>query len=181
MFVNDVDCKTDILDHLYGTGVLDTEEKEEVGCLSHTRHESNRILLNKLVRKGEDAYKHLVEALGHGQYNDVAFEMENNQVSELDIQLCQIGIFLLLILSTSCYQLIVTYCNIHLHLNAVIIKHRGNGAIPRRWNFYCKYNNKLCIFQTANCIICERFNFNSYIKKKMGHICKRDNCSQETK
>ncbi|CAG2236435.1 NAB [Mytilus edulis] len=40
MFVNDMDCKTDILDHLYETGVLDTEEKEEVYNYSLTRHES---------------------------------------------------------------------------------------------------------------------------------------------
>lgn len=106
-----MDCKTDILDHLYGTGVLDTEEKEAVGCLSHTRHESNIILLNKLVRKGEDAYKRLVEALGHGQYNDVAFEMENNQVSELEIQWCQIGIYILLIHFTSSYHVLVLCCN----------------------------------------------------------------------
>ncbi|CAG2201967.1 NAB [Mytilus edulis] len=92
MFVNDVDCKTDILDHLYEKGVLDTEEKEEVYNFSITRHESNRILLSKLVRKGEDAYGKLLESLRRGPYNDVVSDIEKTAVSELEIQWCQIGI-----------------------------------------------------------------------------------------
>lgn len=90
-FVHDVDSKTDIADYLYEKSVLNTEEKEEVCSSSITRHESNRILYSKLFRKGKDAYTHLVKALRHGQYEDIAFEMENTQVSEHEIQLFQIG------------------------------------------------------------------------------------------
>ncbi|CAG2203373.1 unnamed protein product [Mytilus edulis] len=90
-FVHDVDSKTDIADYLYEKSVLNTEEKEEVCSSSITRHDSNRILYSKLFRKGEDAYTHLVKALRHGQYEDIAFEMENTQVSEHEIQLFQIG------------------------------------------------------------------------------------------
>ncbi|XP_071179539.1 uncharacterized protein [Mytilus edulis] len=90
-FVHDVDSKTDIADYLYEKSVLNTEEKEEVCSTSITRHDSNRILYSKLFRKGEDAYTHLVKALRHGQYEDIAFEMENSQVSEHEIQLFQIG------------------------------------------------------------------------------------------
>ncbi|CAC5416924.1 unnamed protein product [Mytilus coruscus] len=92
MFVNDVDCKTDILDHLYETGVLDTEEKEEVYNFSITRHESNRILLSKVVRKSEDAYGKLLESLRCGPYNDVVSDIEKTAVSELEIQWCQIEV-----------------------------------------------------------------------------------------
>ncbi|XP_052073712.1 uncharacterized protein LOC127711644 [Mytilus californianus] len=91
MFVHDVYSKTDIADYLYETGVLNTEEKEEICSSSITRHESNRILYAKLFRKGEDAYKHLLKALRHGQYEDITSNIENTQVSEHEIQLCQLG------------------------------------------------------------------------------------------
>ncbi|VDI33403.1 Hypothetical predicted protein, partial [Mytilus galloprovincialis] len=91
MFVNDMDCRTDILDHLYETGVLDTEEKEEVYNVSITRHESNILLLSKLVLKGEDAYGKFLEALRHGQYYEMASDIEKTAVSEFEIQWCQIG------------------------------------------------------------------------------------------
>ncbi|XP_071152333.1 uncharacterized protein [Mytilus edulis] len=92
MFVNDMDFRTDISDHLYETGVLDSEEKEEVYNFSITRHESNRLLLSKLVRKGEDAYVKLLEALKHGGNEDVVSDIEKTAVSDLEIQWCQIGI-----------------------------------------------------------------------------------------
>lgn len=91
MFVNDVDCKTDILDHLYEKGVLDTEENEEIYNCSITRHDGNRLLLNKLFRKGKDAFEQLLEALRDGEYNDVVTDIEKTEVSEHEIQLCQIG------------------------------------------------------------------------------------------
>ncbi|CAC5406323.1 unnamed protein product [Mytilus coruscus] len=91
MFVQDVDCKTDIADYLYEKGVLNSEEKEEICNHSLTRQDSNRMLQNKLFRKGEDAYKHLIEALRHGQYDELASDVERTQVSEHEIQFCQIG------------------------------------------------------------------------------------------
>ncbi|XP_052103264.1 uncharacterized protein LOC127736720 [Mytilus californianus] len=91
MFVHGVDSKTDIADHLYQSGVLSTEEKEEVCNSSLTQQESNRLLYNKLVRKGGDAYTHLLEALNHGEYEAVASGMEKTELSDQEIQLCQIG------------------------------------------------------------------------------------------
>ncbi|CAG2190226.1 TRPM2 [Mytilus edulis] len=91
MFVHGVDSKTDIADHLYQSDVLSTEEKEEICNSSLTQQESNRLLYNKLIRKGGDAYTHLLEAVRHGEYPDVASEMENTELSDQEIQLCQIG------------------------------------------------------------------------------------------
>ncbi|XP_076105812.1 uncharacterized protein LOC143074149 [Mytilus galloprovincialis] len=91
MFVHGVDSKTDIADHLYQSDVLSTEEKEEICNSSLTQQESNRLLYNKLIRKGGDAYTHLLEAVRHGEYQDVASEMEKTELSEQEIQLCQIG------------------------------------------------------------------------------------------
>ncbi|XP_063448233.1 uncharacterized protein LOC134727775 [Mytilus trossulus] len=91
MFVHGVDSKTDIADHLYQSDVLSTEEKEEICNSSLTQQESNRLLYNKLIRKGGDAYTHLLEAVRHGEYQDVASEMENTELSDQEIQLCQIG------------------------------------------------------------------------------------------
>lgn len=91
IFVHDVDCKTDILDYLYEKGVFNTEEKEEVSNSSFTRHGSNRLLCEKLFRKGGDAYNSVLKALRHGKYEDVASDMEMTQVSDQEIQLCKIG------------------------------------------------------------------------------------------
>ncbi|XP_063396692.1 ankyrin repeat domain-containing protein 50-like [Mytilus trossulus] len=91
MFVHGVDSKTDIADHLYQSDVLSTEEKEEIFNSSLTQQESNRLLYNKLIRKGGDAYTHLLEAVRHGKYQDVASEMEKTELSDQEIQLCQIG------------------------------------------------------------------------------------------
>ncbi|XP_076105809.1 uncharacterized protein LOC143074147 [Mytilus galloprovincialis] len=91
MFVHGVDSKTEIADHLYQSDVLSTEEKEEICNSSLTQQESNRLLYNKLIRKGGDAYKHLLEAVRHGEYHDVASEMEKTELSDQEIQLCQIG------------------------------------------------------------------------------------------
>ncbi|VDI06713.1 CDK inhibitor PHO81 [Mytilus galloprovincialis] len=91
MLVHDSDCKIDIADHLYEAGVLNTEDIEDICSSSFSRQDSNRILYNKLFRKGEDAYKHLLEALEHGQYNELASALEKTQVPEHDIQMCQIG------------------------------------------------------------------------------------------
>ncbi|CAG2239380.1 unnamed protein product [Mytilus edulis] len=91
MFVHGVDSKTDIADHLYQSDVLSTEEKEEICNSSLTQQESNRLLYNKLIRKGGDAYTHLLEAVRHGEYPDVASEMEKTELSDQEIQLCQIG------------------------------------------------------------------------------------------
>ncbi|CAG2241030.1 unnamed protein product [Mytilus edulis] len=91
MFVHGVDSKTDIADHLYQSDVLSTEEKEEICNSSLTQQESNRLLYNKLIRKGGDAYTHLLEAVRHGKYQDVASEMENTELSDQEMQLCQIG------------------------------------------------------------------------------------------
>ncbi|CAC5381644.1 unnamed protein product [Mytilus coruscus] len=90
MLVHDSDCKTDIADHLHAAGVLNSEDIEDICNSSLSRHESNRILYNKLFRKGEDAYKHLLEALEHGQYDDLASTLEKTHISEHDIQMCQI-------------------------------------------------------------------------------------------
>lgn len=91
MLVHEVDCKTDITDHLYEKGVLNTEEKEEICNNSLTRQNSNRMLQNKLFSKGEDAFRHLIDALRHAQYDEIALGVENTQVSENEMQLCQIG------------------------------------------------------------------------------------------
>ncbi|XP_076105807.1 uncharacterized protein LOC143074145 [Mytilus galloprovincialis] len=91
MFVHGVDSKTDIADHLYQSDVLSTEEKEEICNYSFTQQESNRLLYNKLIHKGRDAYKHLLEAVRLGEYPDVASEMEKTELSDQEIQLCQIG------------------------------------------------------------------------------------------
>ncbi|CAC5404460.1 unnamed protein product [Mytilus coruscus] len=91
MFVHGVDCKTDIADHLYQSDVLSTDEKEEICNSALTELESNRILYHILFWKGEDAYTHLLEALKHGEYQDVATEMEKTELSDQEIQLCQIG------------------------------------------------------------------------------------------
>ncbi|CAG2233731.1 NAB [Mytilus edulis] len=90
MLVHEIDCKTDITDHLYEKGVLNTEEKEEICNQSLTRQNSNRMLQNKLFSKGEDAFRHLIEALRHAQYDEIALGVENTQVSENEMQLCQI-------------------------------------------------------------------------------------------
>ncbi|XP_071177552.1 uncharacterized protein [Mytilus edulis] len=90
-FVHGVNSKTDIADHLYQSDVLSTEEKEEICNSSLTQQESNRLLYNKLIRKGGDAYKHLLEAVRHGEYPDVSSEMEKTELSDQEIQLCQIG------------------------------------------------------------------------------------------
>ncbi|VDI43267.1 Hypothetical predicted protein [Mytilus galloprovincialis] len=95
MFVHGVDSKTDITDHLYQSDVLGTEEKEEICNSSLTQQESNRLLYNKLIRKGGDAYTHLLEAVRHGEYQDVASEMEKTELSDQEIQLCQIGMRLI--------------------------------------------------------------------------------------
>ncbi|CAC5404459.1 unnamed protein product [Mytilus coruscus] len=92
MFVHGVDCKTDIADHLYQSDVLSTDEKEEICNSALTELESNRILYHILFWKGEDAYTHLLEALKHGEYQDVATEMEKTELSDQEIQLCQIDI-----------------------------------------------------------------------------------------
>ncbi|XP_063448238.1 uncharacterized protein LOC134727781 [Mytilus trossulus] len=94
MFVHGVDSKTDITDHLYSSDVLSTEEKEEICNSLLTQHESNRLLYNKLIRKGGDAYTHLLEAVRHGKYQDVASEMEKTELSDQEIQLCQIDILM---------------------------------------------------------------------------------------
>ncbi|VDI63242.1 Hypothetical predicted protein [Mytilus galloprovincialis] len=91
MFVHGVDSKTDIADHLYQSDVLSTEEKEEICNSSLTQQESNRLLYNKLIRKGGDAYTHLLEAVRHGEYHEVASGMEKTELSDQEIQLCQIG------------------------------------------------------------------------------------------
>ncbi|XP_076108321.1 uncharacterized protein LOC143076429 isoform X2 [Mytilus galloprovincialis] len=91
MFVHGVDSKTDIADHLYQSDVLSTEEKEEICNSLLTQQESNRLLYNKLIRKGGDAYKNLLEAVRHGEYHDVATDMDKTELSDQEIQLCQIG------------------------------------------------------------------------------------------
>ncbi|CAG2200308.1 ANKRD50 [Mytilus edulis] len=92
MFVHGVDSKTDIADHLYQSDVLSTEEKEEICNSSLTQQESNRLLYNKLIRKGGEAFTHLLGAVKHGKYQDVASEIEKTELSDKDIQLCQIDI-----------------------------------------------------------------------------------------
>ncbi|VDI47227.1 acetoacetyl-CoA synthetase, partial [Mytilus galloprovincialis] len=91
VLVHDSDCKTDIVDHLFEAGVLNTEDIEDICNSSLSRQDSNRILYNKLFRKGEDAYKHLLKALEHGQYNELASVVEKTEVPEHDIQRCKIG------------------------------------------------------------------------------------------
>lgn len=92
IFVQDVNCKTDILDYLYEIDVINTEEKEEILTSALTRYDSNRMLYSKLVRKGETAYLSLCKALRHGAYSDIASSMEDTKISDHEKQLCQIGI-----------------------------------------------------------------------------------------
>ncbi|CAG2228407.1 unnamed protein product [Mytilus edulis] len=91
IFVHGVECKTDIADYLYQEGVLNDEEKEEICNSLLTQQESNRLLYHKLFRKGKDSYKHLLAALRHGQYEDVASKIEETEFSDQEIQLYQIG------------------------------------------------------------------------------------------
>ncbi|XP_071179170.1 uncharacterized protein [Mytilus edulis] len=91
IFVHGVECKTDIADYLYQENVLNDEEKEEICNSLLTQQESNRLLYHKLFRKGEDSCKHLLAALRHGQYEDVASKIEETEFSDQEIQLYQIG------------------------------------------------------------------------------------------
>lgn len=93
IFVHGVDCKTDIADNLFQSEVLDDEEKEEVCNSSLSTQGSNRLLYDKLYRKGEDTYRQLLKALRCAKYNDVASEMEKTQLSDHDRKLWQIGYY----------------------------------------------------------------------------------------
>lgn len=91
LLVEDMDCTTDVVDHLLQSEVLEPEDREEICTLNLTKHESNRRLLAKLVYKDKNAYNMFLEAIRHASYEHVLDALENTEVTTHDKELCHIG------------------------------------------------------------------------------------------
>ncbi|XP_052073291.1 uncharacterized protein LOC127711330 [Mytilus californianus] len=91
LLVHDMDCTTDVVDHLLQSEVLEPEDREEICTLSLTRQESNRRLLAKLLYKDKNAYNLFLEALRYASYEQIVDDLENTEVTTHDKNLCHIG------------------------------------------------------------------------------------------
>ncbi|XP_052073290.1 uncharacterized protein LOC127711329 [Mytilus californianus] len=91
VLVHDMDCTTDVVDHLLQSEVLEPEDREEICTLNLTKQESNRRLLAKLVCKDENVYNMFLGALRYASYEQIVDDLENTEVTTHDKELCQIG------------------------------------------------------------------------------------------
>lgn len=92
VLVHNIDCRTNISDHLLQEGVLDYEDREEICADGLTRHESNRRLLAKCLWKGKNAYHRFLEALRDDEvYAEYANSTDNTPVTAEDVEKYLIG------------------------------------------------------------------------------------------
>ncbi|VDI69787.1 Hypothetical predicted protein [Mytilus galloprovincialis] len=92
LLVNNIVSTTDVTDYLIGEDIMQNEEREEVCASGLTTNESNRRLLDKLLYKDRNGYHQLLKALRHAEYLQIATEVSNTAVTELDQKLYRIGI-----------------------------------------------------------------------------------------
>ncbi|CAG2198639.1 unnamed protein product [Mytilus edulis] len=92
LLVNNIVSTTDVTDYLIGEDIMQHEEREEVCASGLTTNESNRRLLDKLLYKDRNGYHQLLKALRHAEYLQIANEVSNTAVTELDQKLYRIGI-----------------------------------------------------------------------------------------
>ncbi|CAG2223287.1 NAB [Mytilus edulis] len=91
LLVNNIVSTTDVTDYLIGEDIMQHEEREEVCASGLTTNESNRRLLDKLLYKDRQIYHQLLKALRHAEYLEIANEVSNTEVTELDQKLYRIG------------------------------------------------------------------------------------------
>ncbi|CAG2235169.1 unnamed protein product [Mytilus edulis] len=91
LLVNNIVSTTDVTDYLIGEDIMQHEEREEVCASGLTTNESNRRLLDKLLYKDRNGYYQLLKALRHAEYLQIANEVSNTAVTELDQKLYRIG------------------------------------------------------------------------------------------
>ncbi|VDI09526.1 Hypothetical predicted protein [Mytilus galloprovincialis] len=92
LLVNNIVSTTDVTDYLIEEDIMQNEEREEVCASGHTTNESNRRLLDILLYKDRNGYHQLLKALRHAEYLQIANEVSNTAVTELDQKLYRIGI-----------------------------------------------------------------------------------------
>ncbi|VDI42860.1 uncharacterized protein MGAL_10B023497 [Mytilus galloprovincialis] len=92
LLVNNIVSTTDVIDYLIGEDIMQHEEREEVCASGLTTNESNRRLLDKLLYKDSNGYHQFLKALRHAEYSQIATEVSNTAVTELDQKLYRIGI-----------------------------------------------------------------------------------------
>lgn len=92
LLVHNIDCTTNISDHLLQEGVLENEDREEICAPGITIPESNRRLLAKFLWKGRNAYNIFLEALRNDKvYSEYANGTDNTPVTDQDLKIYQIG------------------------------------------------------------------------------------------
>lgn len=91
LLVNNIVSTTDVTDYLIGEDIMQHEEREEVCASGLTTNESNRRLFDKLLYKDRNGYHQLLKALRHAEYLQIANEVSNTAVTELDQKLYRIG------------------------------------------------------------------------------------------
>lgn len=91
MLVNNIVSTTDVTDYLIGEDIMQNEDREEVCASGLTTNESNRRLLDKLLYKDRNGYRQLLKALRHAEYLQIANEVSNTALTELDQKLYRIG------------------------------------------------------------------------------------------
>lgn len=81
-----------VCDHLFASGVISFEDKEEISAGCFTSSERNRRLLGKLLRKDINAYTALLEAyIMDSQYKNIAKQIEETEVTLQEKQMIQTG------------------------------------------------------------------------------------------
>lgn len=92
LLVHNIECTTNISDHLLQEGVLENEDREEICAPGLTIHESNRRLLAKCLWKGKSAYDIFLEALRNDKvYSEYANGTDNTPVTDQDVEKYKIG------------------------------------------------------------------------------------------
>ncbi|XP_063395896.1 uncharacterized protein LOC134680683 [Mytilus trossulus] len=91
VLLHNMDCTTDVVDHLLQSEVLEPEDREEICSINLTKHESNRRLLATLMHKDKNAYNMFLDALRHASHEHVVDDLENTEVTTHDNELCHIG------------------------------------------------------------------------------------------
>ncbi|XP_076108937.1 uncharacterized protein LOC143076925 [Mytilus galloprovincialis] len=92
LLVHNIVSTTAVTDYLIGEDIMQHEEREEVCASGLTTNESNRRLLDKLLYKDRQIYHQLLKALRHAEYLEIANEVSNTEVTELDQKLYRIGL-----------------------------------------------------------------------------------------
>lgn len=89
LLVNNIVSTTDVTDYLIENFIIQHEDREEICASGLTTNESNRRLIDTLLYK--NGYHHLLKALQHAEYIQIAHEVSNTVVSKSDQKLYHIG------------------------------------------------------------------------------------------